>query len=189
MGFFEERDSASLIGRLTSQVPPPHLNRFFVSFDVVLRPLVSSSFWCCLCQVEQLQPLIQFVPNMITTFGKLGMFSYYLFSASQFAILSLFGLLYLPFFFLYAEWSGKFWLKWQLPLQKSMIEIYSVLAEHLQNIPTIKAFNGYKVASQSLVAQVPSTFIRARWYKRSCCAADKSVCEAQYLYHLCHETR
>ncbi len=90
------------------------------------------------------------------------MFSYYLFSDSQFAILSLFGLMYLPFFFLYAEWSGKFWLKWQLPLQKAMIDMYSVLAEHLQNIPTIKAFNGYKVASQSLVAQVLSPSIRAR---------------------------
>jgi hypothetical protein len=105
-----------------------------------------------------LQPLIQFVPNILQTVGKLGMFSYYLFSNDQFAILSLFGLLYLPFFFWYAEWSGKFWLKWQLPVQKAMIEMYSVLAEHLQNIPTIKAFNGYKVASQSLVAQVPTTF-------------------------------
>jgi hypothetical protein len=51
------------------------------------------------------------------------------------------------------EWVGKFWLKWQLPLQKAMMDMYSVLAENLQNVPTIKAFNGYKVASQSFVAQ------------------------------------
>jgi ABC-type multidrug transport system fused ATPase/permease subunit len=147
MGFFEDRDSASLIGRLSSQV---RLFGFFFALNCI--------HFGVFCQVELLQPLIQFVPNILQTVGKLGMFSYYLFSNDQFAILSLFGLMYLPFFFWYAEWSGKFWLKWQLPLQKAMIEMYSVLAEHLQNIPTIKAFNGYKVASQSLVAQVPITF-------------------------------
>jgi hypothetical protein len=50
--------------------------------------------------------------------------------------------------------SGEFALKWQLPMQKASIDEYQVLAEILENVPTIKAFNGAKVASQSFVAQV-----------------------------------
>jgi ABC-type multidrug transport system fused ATPase/permease subunit len=104
--------------------------------------------------VEELSPLIEFVPSMIQTFGNIGFFGYYLFSVEEFRILSLFYLMYLPIYFLYVEWSGRFWLKWQLPSQKAMIDMYSVLAENLMNVPMIKAFNGYKAASQSFVAQV-----------------------------------
>ena len=39
-------------------------------------------------------------------------------------------------------------------MQKASIDEYQVLAEVLENVPTIKAFNGAKVASQSFVAQV-----------------------------------
>lgn len=123
MGFFEERDSAGLIGRLTSQI-------------------------------EQLSPFIEFVPKMLSTVIRMAFFGFYLFSNAQFAFLSLFSFIYLPVYFVYVEWSGNFWLKWQLPRQKASMDMYSVLAEQLQNIPTIKAFNGYKVASQSFVAQV-----------------------------------
>ncbi len=84
----------------------------------------------------------------------LGFSAFYLFSEPLFLLLVPFDMLYLPLYFVYVEWSNKFALKWQLPQQKTMIELYSVLAENLQNIPTIKAFNGYKAASQSFVAQV-----------------------------------
>ncbi len=100
-----------------------------------------------------MSPLINFVPSMIQTFFKMAFFGYYLFKEEQFAILAGFSFLYLPIYFYYVEWSGAFWLKWQLPMQKAMMDMYSVLAEQLQNVPTIKAFNGYKVASQSFVAQ------------------------------------
>jgi hypothetical protein len=57
-------------------------------------------------------------------------------------------------YFIYTKLIGAFELKWQLPSQKAMIDEYSALAEVLLNVPTIKAFNGYKAASQSFVAQV-----------------------------------
>ncbi len=105
-------------------------------------------------KVESLSPLIQFVPNITKSLGMLGFSAFYLFSEPLFLLLVPFDMLYLPLYFVYVEWSNKFALKWQLPQQKTMIELYSVLAENLQNIPTIKAFNGYKAASQSFVAQV-----------------------------------
>jgi hypothetical protein len=142
MGFFEERDSAGLIGRLTSQVTRLSL--------VQCRVIFIGVFF----QIEQMSPLINFVPSMTQTFFKMAFFGYYLFKEEQYAILAGFSFLYLPIYFYYVEWSGAFWLKWQLPMQKAMMDMYSVLAEQLQNVPTIKAFNGYKAASQSFVAQV-----------------------------------
>jgi ABC-type multidrug transport system fused ATPase/permease subunit len=134
-------------------------------------------------QIEQLSPFIEFVPKMLTTLFKMGFFGFYLFENSQFAFLSLFGFIYLPVYFLYVEWSGNFWLKWQLPRQKANMDMYSVLAEQLQNIPTIKAFNGYKVASQSFVAQVPQLFdlfgFRAVEFNPfPACFLDQSSCSA-----------
>ena len=121
------------------------VNIFFILFD--------SSF----LKVESLSPLIEFVPNITKSFGLLGFSAFYLFSEPLFLILVPFDMLYLPLYFVYVEWANKFALKWQLPQQRTMIELYSVLAENLQNIPTIKAFNGYKAASQSFVAQVQQT--------------------------------
>ncbi len=143
MGFFEERDSAALIGRLTNQV---------TIHENALR--CKNKFSIRFTQVEALSPLIEFVPNITKSLGMIGFSAFYLFSEPLFLILVPFDMLYLPLYFIYVEWANRFALKWQLPQQKTIIELYTVLAEQLQNIPTIKAFNGYKVASQSFVAQV-----------------------------------
>ena len=82
------------------------------------------------------------------------MSAYFLFSQTGVTALALVGFSYLPIYFIYTKMSGEFALKWQLPMQKASIDEYQVLAEILENVPTIKAFNGAKVASQSFVAQV-----------------------------------
>jgi hypothetical protein len=53
-------------------------------------------------------------------------------------------------------------------MQKAMIDQYTVLVEILVNIPTIKAFNGYKAASLSFLAQVLPLHLRV------CCVSDVS---------------
>jgi hypothetical protein len=81
-------------------------------------------------QIEQLSPFIEFVPKMLTTLFKMAFFGFYLFENTQFAFLSLFGFIYLPVYFVYVEWSGNFWLKWQLPRQKASMDMYSVRFSH-----------------------------------------------------------
>ena len=105
-------------------------------------------------QVEQLSPITSFLPGMVQSFVTLGFSGYYLFSQPNTRYLSIIALSYLPLYFVYTKLIGAFELKWQLPSQKAMIDEYSALAEVLLNVPTIKAFNGYKAASQSFVAQV-----------------------------------
>jgi hypothetical protein len=107
-----------------------------------------------LLQVEGLMPLIQFVPGMIQTIYQSFFFAFYLFQPENTRFLALVTLSYLPAYFYYVRWAGLFSLKWQLPMQKAMIDQYTVLVEILINIPTIKAFNGYKAASLSFLAQV-----------------------------------
>jgi hypothetical protein len=111
-------------------------------------------------QVEGLMPLIQFVPGMIQTVYQSLFFAFYLFQPDNTRFLALVSLSYLPVYFCYVRWAGLFALKWQLPMQKAMIDQYTSLVEVLINIPTIKAFNGYKAASLSFLAQV----LRLRWY-------------------------
>jgi ABC-type multidrug transport system fused ATPase/permease subunit len=82
------------------------------------------------------------------------MSAYFLFSQTGVTALALVGFSYLPIYFIYSKLIGEVALKWQLPMQKASIDEYQVLAEVLENVPTIKAFNGAKVASQSFVAQV-----------------------------------
>jgi hypothetical protein len=91
---------------------------------------------------------------MIQTIYQIGFFAFFLFSVENTRLLALVSLSYLPAYFFYVRWLGIFSLKWQLPAQKAMIEQYTVLVEILLNIPTIKAFNGYKAASLSFLAQV-----------------------------------
>jgi hypothetical protein len=109
-------------------------------------------------QVEGLSPLIQFVPGMTQTLFQIGFFGFYLFGDENTQLLSVVALSYLPAYFIYVRWSSKFTLYWQLPSQKALIDQYTVLIEILTNIPTIKAFNGYKAASLSFLAQVDQTF-------------------------------
>ena len=113
-----------------------------------------ASIFSVLLQVEQLQPITTFLPGMVQTLVTLGFYGFYLFSQANTRFLSIIALSYLPLYFLYTKLMGNFELKWQLPSQKAMIDEYSALAEVLLNVPTIKAFNGYKSASQSFVAQV-----------------------------------
>ena len=105
-------------------------------------------------QIEQLQPLVTFVPGMLQTIFLIGFCANYLFGPENTRVLAVISLSYLPFYFYYVRWQGSFSLKWQLPAQKALIDTYTVLVEVLINIPTIKAFNGYKAASLSFLAQV-----------------------------------
>jgi hypothetical protein len=91
---------------------------------------------------------------MLQTVFLIGFCSNYLFGPENTRLLALISLSYLPVYFYYVRWQGIFSLKWQLPAQKALIDTYTVLVEILLNIPTIKAFNGYKAASLSFLAQV-----------------------------------
>ena len=120
---------------------------------------------------------------MIQTIYQIGFFAFFLFSSENTRLLALVSLSYLPAYFIYVRWLGMFSLKWQLPAQKAMIDQYTVLVEILLNIPTIKAFNGYKAASLSFLAQVSEAWHRVCENAFNCCCiSDQSRCPHRNLY-------
>ena len=107
-------------------------------------------------QVNQLLPLGTLIPTVITTLSTLGISSVFMFNQSY--VLAVIYCSYLPLVVAYQVWITRFSRRWQLVLLKEQAQQSSIVMETLNNVRTIRAFNGYKAASLRFTAQVNRLF-------------------------------